>query len=83
MGVEGLENTSAIVETTRNAANGDEQSPTPTPVRDASPGADPDRALKGAIVAAVEACLYDRARALLDVLVSRPAKADVGPLRKV
>jgi hypothetical protein len=40
--------------------------------------------LKSAVDAGVEAGLFDRARALLDVLVAKPAKAgDVVPLRKV
>lgn len=58
-------------ESPRNAARSCEAGVVETPKRDGSRGADEasaDEALKAAIVAAVEAGLWDRARALIDML---------------
>jgi hypothetical protein len=79
VGAEGLEDRAKSDETPSDAVNGDEEAPTPDDVRDAS---DPDAALKQAIKAATDAGLYDRARALLDVLARTGAAASVVDLRE-
>jgi hypothetical protein len=86
MGIEGSEKGH---ETPQNRAFGDEGEGSAASVDDLSRGCedarglfDPDVALKEAIKAAIDAGLYDRARALLDVLAKTSEAAGVVDLRE-
>lgn len=81
---EGVEAAVQRGERTRNAASAREHAPSETSNRSGppQPTSDPDDALKNAIVAAVHGGLFDRARALLDVLANTSAPAAVIDLRE-
>lgn len=67
-----------------NRSEDDRAEDAPADVGEGSPvrEADPDDALKSAIKAALDAGLFDRARALLDVLSKTSAAAEVVDLRE-
>lgn len=80
----GIEGEPTAPETPSNAANRSQQAPSAATTDGDSNGEDddPDIALKAAIKAAVDAGLYDRARALLDVLAKTGQPADVVLIRE-
>lgn len=51
-------------------------------MRASSPASDPDVALKEAIKAAVDAGMYERAKALIEVLARTATRAEVVDLRE-
>lgn len=74
-------------ESERVATNQAEEPSAPDDVRASSSvpdpePSDPDAALKDAIKAALDAGLFDRARALLEVLTKTPRAAEVVDLRE-
>jgi len=84
VGIEGRENSERSAEKTTDRVEDPipaETIPELSSASDPKPAGDPDEALKGAIKAALEAGLYDRAKTLLDVLPKTSAAAAVVDLR--